>query len=63
MFKVIEYARMMVGTKAIATLCTGYLNALDYAKKRVQGADLTQMMDKTRPARHDHRTTRTSAAA
>jgi alkylation response protein AidB-like acyl-CoA dehydrogenase len=41
MFKVIEYARMMVGTKAIATLSTGYLNALEYAKTRVQGADLT----------------------
>ncbi|MEV0803554.1 acyl-CoA dehydrogenase [Kribbella sp. NPDC050281] len=42
MFQVIEYARMMVGTKAIATLSTGYLNALEYAKERVQGADLTQ---------------------
>jgi len=41
MFQVIENARMMVGTKAIATLSTGYLNALDYAKSRVQGADLT----------------------
>ncbi|GAA1637558.1 acyl-CoA dehydrogenase [Kribbella alba] len=41
MFQVIEYARMMVGTKAIATLSTGYLNALEYAKERVQGADLT----------------------
>jgi len=40
---------MMVGTKAIATLSTGYLNALDYAKTRVQGADLTQMTDKTAP--------------
>ena len=49
MFDVIEQARMMVGTKAIATLSTGYLNALDYAKNRVQGADLTQMMDKTAP--------------
>jgi alkylation response protein AidB-like acyl-CoA dehydrogenase len=49
MFKIIEYARMMVGTKAIATLSTGYLNALDYAKFRVQGADLTQMTDKTAP--------------
>lgn len=49
MFKVIEYARMMVGTKAIATLSTGYLNALEYAKGRVQGADLTQMTDKTAP--------------
>ncbi|WP_432943156.1 acyl-CoA dehydrogenase [Kribbella sp. CA-253562] len=41
MFQVIEYARMMVGTKAIATLSSGYLNALEYAKQRVQGADLT----------------------
>jgi len=49
MFEVIEMARMMVGTKAIATLSTGYLNALDFAKSRVQGADLTQMTDKTAP--------------
>ena len=47
MFQVIEYARMMVGTKAIATLSTGYLNALDYAKNRVQGPDLAQFTDKT----------------
>ncbi len=49
MFKVIEYARMMVGTKAIATLSTGYLNALDYAKTRVQGPDLINMTDKSAP--------------
>jgi alkylation response protein AidB-like acyl-CoA dehydrogenase len=49
MFQVIEYARMMVGTKAIATLSSGYLNALEYAKQRVQGADITQMHDKTAP--------------
>jgi alkylation response protein AidB-like acyl-CoA dehydrogenase len=49
MFDVIEQARMMVGTKAIATLSTGYLNALQYAKERVQGADMTQMTDKTAP--------------
>ncbi|MCV7344816.1 acyl-CoA dehydrogenase [Mycolicibacterium rhodesiae] len=49
MFDVIEMARMLVGTKAIATLSTGYLNALEYAKERVQGADLTQMTDKTAP--------------
>jgi hypothetical protein len=49
MFKVIENARMMVGAKAIATLSTGYLNALDYARTRVQSADLTQMADKTAP--------------
>jgi alkylation response protein AidB-like acyl-CoA dehydrogenase len=49
MFQVIEYARMMVGTKAIATLSTGYLNALEYAKTRVQGPDLTQAADKAAP--------------
>jgi alkylation response protein AidB-like acyl-CoA dehydrogenase len=49
MFMIIESARMMVGTKAIATLSTGYLNALEYAKERVQGGDLTTMADKTAP--------------
>ncbi|MFJ6211887.1 acyl-CoA dehydrogenase [Streptomyces sp. NPDC092296] len=49
MFKIIEFARMMVGTKAIATLSTGYLNALEYAKERVQGPDLADFLDKTAP--------------
>jgi alkylation response protein AidB-like acyl-CoA dehydrogenase len=49
MFLIIEYARMMVGTKAIATLSTGYLNALEYAKSRVQGADLMRQTDKSAP--------------
>ncbi|MBR7193218.1 MULTISPECIES: acyl-CoA dehydrogenase [Gordonia] len=49
MFEVIEHARMMVGTKAISTLSTGYLNALEYAKERIQGADMTQMTDKAAP--------------
>ncbi|HEY6738076.1 MAG TPA: acyl-CoA dehydrogenase [Actinopolymorphaceae bacterium] len=49
MFQIIEYARMLVGTKAIATLSSGYLAALDYAKSRVQGADLTRQTDKTAP--------------
>ncbi|CAB4693065.1 MAG: acyl-CoA dehydrogenase [Actinobacteria bacterium] len=49
MFQVIENARMMVGSKAIATLSTGYLNALEYAKTRQQGSDLTQSGDKTAP--------------
>lgn len=49
MFRVIEHARMLVGTKAIATLSSGYLNALDYAKQRVQGPDLTRAADKNAP--------------
>ena len=49
MFRVIEYARMLIGTKSAATLSTGYLNALEYAKERVQGADLASASDKTAP--------------
>ena len=49
MFKVIEYARMMVGTKAIATLSAGYQQALSYAKTRVQGPDLIKAKDKNSP--------------
>ncbi|MFJ8131387.1 acyl-CoA dehydrogenase [Streptomyces hydrogenans] len=49
MFLIIEFARMMVGTKAISTLSTGYLNALEYAKERVQGTDLADFMDKAAP--------------
>jgi alkylation response protein AidB-like acyl-CoA dehydrogenase len=49
MFRIIEFARMMVGTKAIATLSTGYLNALDFARSRVQGADMTQLTNKGAP--------------
>jgi alkylation response protein AidB-like acyl-CoA dehydrogenase len=49
MFQVIEHARMVIGVKAIGTLSTGYLNALEFAKGRVQGADLTQMLDKAAP--------------
>jgi alkylation response protein AidB-like acyl-CoA dehydrogenase len=49
MFLIIEYARMMVGTKAIATLSSGYLNALDYAKSRIQGPDLLQSANKASP--------------
>jgi alkylation response protein AidB-like acyl-CoA dehydrogenase len=49
MFMVIEHARMMVGTKAYSELSAGYLAALDFAKTRVQSADLTQASDKTAP--------------
>lgn len=49
MFRVIEYARMMIGVKAMGTLSTGYLNALEYAQERIQGNDLAQATDKTAP--------------
>jgi alkylation response protein AidB-like acyl-CoA dehydrogenase len=49
MFHVIEYARMGVGTKSMATLSTAYLNALEYTRIRKQGPDLTQAQDKAAP--------------
>ena len=54
MFRIIEFARMMVGTKAIATLSTGYLNALEYAKERVQGPDLRAVHGQGRAQGHHH---------
>jgi alkylation response protein AidB-like acyl-CoA dehydrogenase len=49
MFRIIEHARMMVGTKSMATLSTGYLNALDFARTRVQSADMTELADRAAP--------------
>jgi hypothetical protein len=49
MFKIIESARMFVGTKAIAQLSAGYQVALAYAKSRIQGADLIQSTNKSAP--------------
>jgi hypothetical protein len=49
MFLIIERARMLIGTKSTATLSTAYLNSLEYAKERLQGADMIRMTDKTAP--------------
>ncbi|MBM3743333.1 MAG: acyl-CoA dehydrogenase [Actinobacteria bacterium] len=49
MFKIIEFARMMVGTKAISTLSAGYQQALSYAKTRSQGGDMKEMTNKASP--------------
>ena len=49
MFHVIENARMAVGMKSMSTLSTAYLNALAYAKDRVQGPALERAMEKTSP--------------
>ncbi|HSL27230.1 MAG TPA: acyl-CoA dehydrogenase family protein, partial [Acidimicrobiia bacterium] len=49
MFAIMNYARMLFGAKAIETLSTGYLNALSYAKARIQGPDLAQAVDPAAP--------------
>lgn len=45
MFEIIKHVRMVVGVKAMATLSSGYLNALDYAKTRVQGDTIVDHPD------------------
>ncbi|MFG1919084.1 acyl-CoA dehydrogenase [Micromonospora sp. NPDC048898] len=50
MFQVISWARMTVGIKAIGTLSTGHLNAVEYAKQRVQGSDLRRIFEKGAPS-------------
>lgn len=50
MFQVISWARMTVGVKAIGTLSTGHLNALEYARHRVQGPDLRRAFEKAAPS-------------
>ena len=49
MFHIIEHARMAVGVKSMSTLSTAYLNALSYAKDRVQGPDLKEAANKRAP--------------
>jgi len=40
---------MLIGIKSASTLSTGYLNAVEYAKERHQGPDMTKMLDKMSP--------------
>ncbi len=49
MFLVIEDARLTIGSKSSATLSTAYLNALAYARDRLQGPDLTRARDLEAP--------------
>jgi len=49
MFMIIEQARMSIGVKSASVLSAAYLNALAYAKERVQGPDLAKARDKNSP--------------
>ena len=49
MFLMMNDARLMVGDQGLACASASYMYALDYARKRVQGRDLLQMMDKEAP--------------
>jgi alkylation response protein AidB-like acyl-CoA dehydrogenase len=50
MFLMMNEARLLVGMQGFCCASASYLNALDYARQRVQGKNLLQMMDKSAPS-------------
>ncbi len=50
MFLMMNEARALVGMQGFTCVSASYLNALDYARKRVQGRHLLKMMDKEAPS-------------
>jgi hypothetical protein len=50
MFLMMNEARLLVGMQGFCCASASYLNALDYARQRIQGKNLLQMMDKDAPA-------------
>ncbi len=49
MFKMMNGARIAVGIQGISVASSAFLNALDYAKERKQGASITHWKDATAP--------------
>jgi alkylation response protein AidB-like acyl-CoA dehydrogenase len=49
MFKLMNAARISVGVQGIGVASTAYLNALEYARERKQGASITHWKDATAP--------------
>ncbi len=50
MFLMMNEARLLVGMQALACASSSYLNAVNYARDRVQGRHLLKMADKDAPA-------------
>ncbi len=50
MFLMMNEARLLVGMQGLACASSSYLNAVNYARERVQGRHLLNMMDKSAPA-------------
>lgn len=49
MFKMMNGARIAVGVQGLSVASSAFLNALDYAKERKQGASITHWKDATAP--------------
>jgi hypothetical protein len=50
MFLMMNEARLLVGIQGFACASAAYMHAVNYARQRVQGRHLLNMMDKTAPA-------------
>lgn len=50
MFLMMNEARLLVGLQAMVCASNSYLNALDYARQRIQGRNLIQMMEPDAPS-------------
>ena len=50
MFLMMNEARLLVGQQGLACASASYLNALNYARERVQGKNLLQMLDPNAPS-------------
>lgn len=50
MFMLMNNARLMVGDQALSCASASYMHSLNYARTRIQGRNLNQMMDKHAPA-------------
>ncbi len=50
MFLMMNEARLLVGMQGFGCASASYMNAVNYARKRVQGKNLLQMMDPEAPA-------------
>ncbi len=50
MFLMMNEARLLVGMQGFCCASASYMNAIDYARQRIQGKNLLQMMDKDAPA-------------
>jgi hypothetical protein len=50
MFQMMNEARIYCGVQGLSLASSSYMNAVNYAKERVQGANLMTMMDKNPPA-------------
>ncbi|MBW1894624.1 MAG: acyl-CoA dehydrogenase [Deltaproteobacteria bacterium] len=50
MFLMMNEARLLVGFQGFSCASSAYLSSLNYAKERVQGKNLLQMMDKDAPS-------------